>query len=207
MWLPTGFTKRTELVISRSRFLTVLARTDSEEEARAAIAAERSLYPDARHHCSAFIVDVPSAQAVERSSDDGEPSGTAGMPMLDVLKGSGLTNVTAVVVRYFGGIKLGTGGLVRAYSGAVAGALDGVPRVEGVTRPLLTLPLAHAEAGRVMAELVTRGVEVVGTEYGANAVLTLVDDGDLAAVVAHVTRGEGVLTAAGERTTEVPAHT
>ena len=106
----------------RSRFVAVLRRCDDEEDARALIAELRAAHPSARHHCSAFIVDVPGASRIERSSDDGEPSGTAGTPMLDVLRGSGLTGVCAVVVRWFGGTKLGTGGLARAYSAAVSEA-------------------------------------------------------------------------------------
>ena len=109
-----------EIEIKRSRFITWIGRADDGGEARDLIAMAKSEYPDARHHCSAYIHEVPGANRVERSSDDGEPSGTAGRPMLDVLVGSGLTDVAAVVIRYFGGVKLGTGGLVRAYSDAVS---------------------------------------------------------------------------------------
>ena len=87
------------------------------------IARVKSQWPDARHHCSAFIVAVAGQHDVEHSSDDGEPSGTAGRPMLDVLRGAELGQVCAVVVRYFGGVLLGTGGLVRAYSDSVHAAL------------------------------------------------------------------------------------
>ncbi|HHW82550.1 MAG TPA: YigZ family protein [Actinomycetales bacterium] len=197
-----------EIEVRRSRFIATVARADTEEAARAVVAAARVEFPDARHHCSAFIVEVPSAQEVERSSDDGEPSGTAGRPMLEVLRGSGLTNVVAVVTRYFGGVKLGTGGLVRAYSDSVSTALDGVPRVRVVTRALRTLALPHAEAGRIRSELEARGagsVDVVDVAYGREAVFTLAtDDPDaLAAMVAALTSGGGVLVDAGEREVEV----
>lgn len=204
MWLPTGYAERSELVIQRSRFLTVLVRTDDEAAARAVIAAERSTFPDARHHCSAFIVRVPGAMDIERSNDDGEPAGTAGKPMLETLRGSGLRDATAVVTRYFGGILLGTGGLVRAYSDSVAQAIELAPRVDLIERPLFTLALPHADAGRITSELIARGVEVVETAYGTQAVLTLVDDGGLEGVVAHVTRGSGALKAAGTRVVEMP---
>nr|NLD40786.1 YigZ family protein [Actinomycetales bacterium] len=196
-----------ELEIRRSRFICTLSRVDSEEEARAAIAAVRAEFPDARHHCSAYIVEVPGAQTTERSSDDGEPSGTAGRPMLDVLRGSGLTNAAAVVTRYFGGVKLGTGGLVRAYSDSVAEALEGVPRVRVVTRALLTLALSHTEAGRVRAELEARGEDVVAVEYGREAVFTLAtaDPDGLAQTVAALTSGTGELRRAGTREIEVRA--
>lgn len=204
VWLPTGYASRSELVIQRSRFVTLLARTDGEDAARSAISSERSTYPDARHHCVAYIVRVPAAMDIERSSDDGEPAGTAGTPMLDVLRGSGLRDVTAVVTRYFGGVLLGTGGLVRAYSASVAHAIELAPRVELIERELFTLALPHADAGRITSELITRGVEVTGTKYAEQAILTLADDGDLASVVAHLTRGSGTLVSAGSRIVELP---
>lgn len=115
-----------EFEVKRSRFITWIDRAGSEDGARALIHAAREAYPDARHHCSAFVLHVEGAQPIERSSDDGEPSGTAGRPMLEVLKGSGMFDVAAVVIRYFGGTKLGTGGLVSAYTEAVADALPQV---------------------------------------------------------------------------------
>lgn len=115
-----------ELEIKRSTFLGFITRATDEASARDFVASLKSQYSDARHHCSAFIYHVDDANPVERSNDDGEPSGTAGLPMLDVLRGSGLQDIVAVSVRYFGGIKLGTGGLVRAYSESVSTALAGV---------------------------------------------------------------------------------
>ena len=105
-----GETFRGEHEIKRSRFICLIRRVRDEDEARAFIDATRAEFPDARHHCSAFIHHVDDAKPVERSSDDGEPSGTAGRPMLEQLKGSGMLDVAAVVVRYFGGVKLGAGG-------------------------------------------------------------------------------------------------
>lgn len=113
-----------ELEIKRSRFLTRLRRVATEDEARAVIEERRSTFFDARHHCSAFVLG-PDARSA-RSSDDGEPAGTAGIPMLQVLQKNSLTDVVAVVTRYFGGVKLGAGGLVRAYSDAVAQAVEAV---------------------------------------------------------------------------------
>ena len=113
-----------ELEIKRSRFLTRIRRVTTEDEARAVIEERRSTQFDARHHCSAFVLGADARTA--RSSDDGEPAGTAGIPMLQVLQKNSLTDVVAVVTRYFGGIKLGAGGLVRAYSDAVAQAVEAV---------------------------------------------------------------------------------
>ncbi|MBQ3913020.1 MAG: YigZ family protein [Lachnospiraceae bacterium] len=107
-----------EITEKKSRFIATLRPVSSEEEALAFIAEMKKKYWDARHNCSAYIIGTD--KPLERCSDDGEPSRTAGMPMLEVLKGSGLSNVCAVVTRYFGGILLGTGGLVRAYQAATA---------------------------------------------------------------------------------------
>lgn len=107
-----------EITEKKSRFIATLRPVSTEEEALAFIAEMKKKYWDARHNCSAYIIGTD--KPLERCSDDGEPSRTAGMPMLEVLKGSGLSNVCAVVTRYFGGILLGTGGLVRAYQAATA---------------------------------------------------------------------------------------
>ncbi|AIG64405.1 hypothetical protein CATYP_07170 [Corynebacterium atypicum] len=196
-----GVIYRGEREIKRSRFICLISRATDEAEARGFIDQVRRQFPDARHHCSAYIFAVPGAQPVERSSDDGEPSGTAGRPMLEQLKGSGLLDVAAVVVRYFGGIKLGAGGLVHAYSNAVG---DVLPRVESVTRArrqLYRVATPHAAAGKIEAELRARGVEVLGTEYGAHVTLRLAcppgGSQKLAATLAAVTSGAAELIADG----------
>jgi len=208
MTIPRGVDVTTELEVKRSRFITLLRRVDDEAAARGLLAEARDIFPDARHHCSAWVISVPDAQPLWHSSDDGEPSGTAGRPMLDILLGSGLTDVAAVVVRYFGGTLLGTGGLVRAYSDAVAAALARAPRVRLVTSELWTLLLPHADAGRVESELRGRGVAVHEVAYVADGVrLTLAgqDREGLGALVAALTRGEGVLEPAGRTVIEEPA--
>lgn len=111
-----------EETIQKSRFIADIIPITTEEEARAAIQEVRGMFPDATHHCTAYRIGIDNIR--ERSSDDGEPSGTAGRPMLSVLQHRELTNLVAVVTRYFGGIKLGTGGLVRAYGGTLSTALD-----------------------------------------------------------------------------------
>lgn len=110
-----------EIVVKKSRFICTLTHTESEEEALSFIESIKKKHYDARHNCSAFI--IAGNPPLERSSDNGEPSGTAGKPMLDILNGASLENVCAVVTRYFGGTLLGTGGLVRAYSDALNEAL------------------------------------------------------------------------------------
>ena len=128
-----------EIEIKRSSFICLIGRVTNDAEARGFIDAARTRFPDARHHCSAYIYHVDGSHPVERSSDDGEPSGTAGKPMLDVLKGSGLMDIAVVVVRYFGGIKLGAGGLVHAYGGVVSEAIELVEPVLRTTRASIYL--------------------------------------------------------------------
>jgi uncharacterized YigZ family protein len=140
-----------ETVVKKSRFLAHLAPAGSVAEADAVIARLRKERWDARHHCVAMMLGTHADQA--RSSDDGEPGGTAGVPMLEVLRNRHVTDLVAVVTRYFGGVKLGAGGLVRAYSGAVASALD-VAAASGalLRRELLhevTVDVPHGDAGRI----------------------------------------------------------
>lgn len=135
-----------ELVIKKSRFITHVAPVASPEEADAVIAAVKKRAWDARHNCSAQVTGVLGDRA--RSSDDGEPSGTAGIPMLEVLRRRELTDVVAVVTRYFGGIKLGAGGLVRAYSSAVSEALDLAALVDRRMLVGVDISVDHADAGR-----------------------------------------------------------
>ena len=111
-----------EKIIEKSRFLSYSAHVTCEEEARAFIAEIRGMHPTATHNCYGFVADKTGA--MQRFSDDGEPQGTAGMPILDVIKNKGLFETAVVVTRYFGGIKLGAGGLVRAYTSACAEVLD-----------------------------------------------------------------------------------
>ncbi len=114
-----------EITEKKSRFIATVVPVSSEEEAIEFIAEMKKKYWDARHNCSAYIIagNGENEKDIEKCSDDGEPSRTAGMPMLDILKAEGLKNVAAVVTRYFGGVLLGTGGLVRAYQGAMKAGL------------------------------------------------------------------------------------
>ncbi len=205
-WLPRGFEAHAETEVKRSRFLATVARVDTEDDARAVISLVKGEYPDARHHCQAFIVDVPDAQPIERSSDDGEPAGTAGMPMLETLRGAGLGNVVAVVTRYFGGTLLGTGGLVRAYSDAVAAALAGAPRVRPERRLLWGIDVSAADAGRVQGALMNRGIDVLQASWADVVRLTVaVADPDAALpVIGEVTQTEIAPVPLGNRIVEVP---
>lgn len=128
---------RTEETIKRSRFIATVAHAPTEEDAKAFISTIKNEFPDATHNCWAYVAGPPGDTARVGMSDDGEPHGTAGRPILTVLLHSEIGEVVAVVTRYFGGIKLGTGGLVRAYSGSVKNALAGLSTKE--KRDVITL--------------------------------------------------------------------
>ncbi|WP_223585549.1 YigZ family protein [Microbacterium sp. OVT16B] len=164
-----------ELVIKKSRFIAHVEPVSSVPEADAVIAGIRKRFWDARHNCSAMITGLLGDQA--RSSDDGEPSGTAGIPMLEVLRRRDLTDVVAVVTRYFGGVKLGAGGLVRAYSTAVSEALDLASPVRRESLTQATVVVPHADAGRYDNLLRDwaghHGATLGAPSYGAAATLEL----------------------------------
>ncbi|UOQ59099.1 YigZ family protein [Leucobacter rhizosphaerae] len=153
----------TEIELSRSRFLTRLERVDDESAARDAIAEARARHPRARHHCTAFVIG-PDGR-IQRSNDDGEPSGTAGAPMLDALTSAGLSDVVAVVTRYFGGVLLGAGGLTRAYRAAVAGAVAEARLVRRAPRREVAVELAYDVAAVLESECRRRGYAVGAAAY------------------------------------------
>jgi uncharacterized YigZ family protein len=198
---------RHELEIKRSRFITVLQRTPDEDSARSLVSGLRREFHDARHHCSAFVLGPD--RGVQRSNDDGEPSGTAGIPMLEALLKretapgvTDLSDVAAVVVRYFGGILLGAGGLVRAYSESVSSALDSAPLVRRQRLRICSVPVPHASAGRLENELRAAGYVMAGPSYDAQmTVLRLALPDDTAGLaqaadrVAALTAGTAALLA------------
>lgn len=187
-----------EAVIKNSRFVARLCRADREDDALELISSARELERGAGHHCSAYVIGAGESR-VERSSDDGEPGGTAGIPILNVLKGRDLVNVAAVVSRHYGGVKLGAGGLVRAYGGTVATAIDDADLQPRLRWEVFRLIADHADAGWVEAELRRRGFEVSGVEYRERAVITLVagDVDPLIAAINEITSGRGEYISAG----------
>ncbi|MEV0535319.1 YigZ family protein [Kitasatospora sp. NPDC050463] len=196
-----------EIEIKKSRFICHLARVTDEDEAQAFIAGIRKQYWDARHNCTAFVVG--DEQRRERSSDDGEPGGTAGVPMLEVLRRRGLTDTVAVVTRYFGGIKLGAGGLVRAYGSAVSAAVDEVGLLERRPVALLAVAADHTRAGRVENDLRAAGYAVSDLAYEAAGVRIEVGvpEPEVARFhtwLAEATGGTAVAVAAGRTYVEVP---
>ncbi|MBO5168688.1 MAG: YigZ family protein [Phascolarctobacterium sp.] len=161
---------RQEIVIEKSRFICTLKKVNSEAEAQEFIKAIKKEFWDATHNCSAYIVD----EMAQRSSDDGEPSGTAGLPMLEVLRKNKLTNTAAVVTRYFGGIKLGAGGLVRAYTNSVAEAV----RATGIAQKVLVSRFSFMydlnDVGKILNILYQQQLfEIADVEYGLQAKVIL----------------------------------
>ncbi|MBO5095219.1 MAG: YigZ family protein [Lachnospiraceae bacterium] len=152
-----------EIVEKKSRFIASLAPVESEEEALAFIESVRKKYYDARHNCFAFIAGKDAR--LERCSDDGEPSGTAGRPMLEVLRGAGLTNVAAVVTRYFGGTLLGTGGLARAYTQAVQEAVSGCEIVTMRYGARYAVTAEYTLAGKLQYLFSKREIRIENTAY------------------------------------------
>ncbi len=161
---------RTEFVERKSRFISTIQLVKTVEEAEAFIAEIKAEFPDATHNCAAYRIRDP---LVERFFDDGEPGGTAGMPMLDVLKKQELFDVAVVVTRYFGGILLGAGGLVRAYSRGAADAVTeaGTAMMEQGTR--LEIRCAYSLYDRLQRMPELQDAEVLDTSFGADVCLTV----------------------------------
>lgn len=154
-----------EIEIKKSRFITYLIPIDREEEVSEHIGQIKKQHYKANHHCSAYIL-TPNA-SIQRMNDDGEPSGTAGIPMLEVLKKQELTNILAVVVRYFGGTKLGTGGLIRAYSTAVSEALKEAMILQNISQMLVSLTLGYGQVDTFQYFLTQRDlpITIIDTQY------------------------------------------
>ncbi|MHB9782835.1 YigZ family protein [Streptococcus sp. 10F2] len=149
--------------IKKSRFICQAKRVESEEEARAFIQAVKKEHYKATHNCSAFILGEKSE--IKRSSDDGEPSGTAGVPMLGVLENHDLTNVCVVVTRYFGGIKLGAGGLIRAYASSVALAIKELGIVQRKEQIGLQVELSYSQYQEYANFLKEQELEEFDTQF------------------------------------------
>lgn len=161
---------RTEKVIQKSRFICSLKKVKTEPEALAFIKAVKKEFWDASHNCSAYIID----ERRQRSHDDGEPAGTAGAPMLGVLRNQALSKVAVVVTRYFGGIKLGAGGLSRAYAGSVAQAVGEAGIARRVKMGLYEYTCEAAEAGKILNLFYQQQLfTLVDTNYGSCVIFTI----------------------------------
>lgn len=160
-----------ETEVNRSRFLCALAPAATEQEAQEFIASVRKEHADATHNCWAYVVGADAG--VQKASDDGEPGGTAGVPMLQMLLRRDVRYVVAVVTRYYGGVKLGAGGLIRAYGGAVGEALDAVGTRTRRRFRLGTVTVDHQRAGKVENDLRSTGRAVRDVRYGEQVTIEI----------------------------------
>ena len=156
------------IIIDKSKFITTLFPVNSIEEIESFLAATKKKYYDATHNCYAYIFDNGK---VQKCSDDGEPSKTAGFPMLDVLKKNDITDVLAVTTRYFGGIKLGAGGLIRAYSTSVSTALKGVPLYETRLQAIYEIKIDYSDYSRNIDYWNT--LSIISSSFEANVILKI----------------------------------
>lgn len=193
-----GGSHRVEQVVRRSRFITSLARARTPEEAQTFVAAIRDEFPDATHNCWAFVAGPPGSTGQVGMSDDGEPHGTAGRPMLTALLHGGVGEVVAVVTRYFGGVKLGKGGLGRAYSDGVLTALESLPRVLKVDRIVVTTDIDHGSVPAVRRLFDRLDVQVTDETWGQGVGYRLQVPSDaleeLEEGIQEITRGRARLT-------------
>ncbi|KAA0012049.1 IMPACT family protein [Billgrantia pellis] len=172
--LPIGTWRESLTEVEKSRFIAWLCHAPDAAAFEAVLAEARRAHPNASHHCSAYIAGPPGEQNAIGFSDDGEPGSTAGRPMYQVLEGAGLGQVGCVVTRYFGGTKLGTGGLARAYAQAVAQGLETLPRREVVERTALRLGVDFAGEAEARAWLESRDIPVEAADYASNGVILTV---------------------------------
>lgn len=174
-----------QFVEKRSRFLSFARHIESEEEAKEFVAEIRKKYYDARHVCYAYALGydvwtedydpIARGTAITRANDDGEPGGSAGKPILGQMRSRNLTNVVVAVVRYFGGVKLGTGGLAVAYKTASADALDAATVEERLMMSKFTVDVPYTEADTAMRFIREGGAEIIGRDYTATTTLLTVE--------------------------------
>lgn len=175
--IPAGFLER-ETEIKKSRFIARVAPVSSRDDVKSWLEQARNDHPDARHICWAYQIGRPGAAAEAAMNDDGEPSGTAGKPILSVIQHKDLGDVLVMVIRYFGGIKLGAGGLVRAYAGATEAVLSGVERVIQQPMSQVTVTMTFADEQPLRHWCDQNGAEIgnVGYSAGVTADVSLVEE-------------------------------
>ncbi|MBS0950031.1 YigZ family protein [Weissella minor] len=195
-----------EQEIKKSRFILNIARIENEDDAQAFLEKIRKQERKATHNVWAYVLG--ETDSVQRYSDDGEPAGTAGVPMLEVIKNNQLHNVAAVVTRYFGGIKLGAGGLIRAYAGTVADGVADIGRVELVVQHEVLIEVAYSQFESLKYWLEQNSYQILDTEYGSTVTLTVgVEATNIEKFendVTNETAGQASLIVGDERIVEVP---
>ena len=177
-----------QMEIKKSRFITYLHRTESEADAKAFLTAIRRLHPDATHHCYAFIIGEHNE--IKRSNDDGEPAGTAGVPMLECLDRNHMQDIIAITVRYFGGIKLGAGGLIRAYSKSVSHALSPAQITKKQWMEKYEIRFSYDLIGRIDYYFREHCLEILDKAYDEEVCYTYLCDHDNSADFQELSNGK-----------------
>lgn len=170
--------------IKKSKFITYLHRTDNEEEAKEFLKQIKKEHPSANHHCTAMIIGN-----IVRSNDDGEPSQTAGHPMLDVLMHNDMQDILAIVVRYFGGVKLGTGGLVRAYSSSISEALENAVLVKETIFDEYEISFVYNLIGKLDHYFFSNNIDVTIKDYGEDVIYHYLSTKDLSSDLLELSNG------------------
>lgn len=186
----------TEIEIKKSRFIGMLFPVENEQQAREILASVRKQHPSATHHCTALIIGN-----IQRSNDDGEPSGTAGLPMLECLRHENLDNVLAVVVRYFGGTLLGTGGLLRAYQQSVTNTIKAAELTEPVVMQEYEVTLPYDLYNRA-DQLLRKNAMVEDTDFGEHITVRFLSEKPLNEQFMAISSGTVSPVYLGEKTIE-----
>ena len=194
-----------ELEIKKSRFLCYLHKTFSEEDAKEYILKIKKEHPNARHHCYAFIIGEHNE--IQRSNDDGEPGGTAGVPRLECLTNRNMQDTLAVTVRYFGGIKLGAGGLIRAYSKSVANALDHAVLTQKEIMQEYTLSFSYDLVGKLDYYFRSHQIEISDKQYDEEVCYTFLSKTDVNDDILEITNGKYQAQFQKEILLDVEVHT
>ncbi|PAE15277.1 YigZ family protein [Virgibacillus sp. 7505] len=202
--LTTYFTVKSEgsheIVIQKSRFIGHVKRVETEEEAISFVQKIKKEHKDATHNCSAYMIG--EHDLIQKASDDGEPSGTAGVPILEVLKKKGLKDTAVVVTRYFGGIKLGAGGLIRAYSGSAAQSIDEIGVVKRQLMQLAEIHIDYTLLGKVENELRQSAYTLRTIDYADRVVLHVAlrsgQEEEFQANVTDMTNAQAEITFGGQ---------
>lgn len=203
--LTTYFTVKSEgsheIVIQKSRFIGHVKRVETEEEAISFVQKIKKEHKDATHNCSAYMIG--EHDLIQKASDDGEPSGTAGVPILEVLKKKGLKDTAVVVTRYFGGIKLGAGGLIRAYSGSAAQSIDEIGVVKRQLMQLAEIHIDYTLLGKVENELRQSAYTLRTIDYADRVVLHVAlqsgQEEEFQAYVTDMTNAQAEITFGGQQ--------
>ncbi len=185
-----------EIVEKKSRFIGEVFSVETEEEAAEIVGNIKKQYWDARHHCWAYVIG--GAQVQERFSDDGEPGGTAGKPILEVIRGHELKNVLVVVTRYFGGTLLGTGGLVRAYTQSAQAGIEASTLITKTEGYLMKIGTDYSGLGKLQYLLAQRGLQTVDADYGEavtlSALVSAEEEKALREEITEATNGQAVVS-------------